>query len=353
MTGDLRGARGDDDRADIALHDDLAVRVGDGDRVVDIAVAHQRLARGAAGAHVARLEGCGGQVEKGALVRQKPLGDRGLRAAQYRRPAGQASLQEPAVQGVDVRGFGHRHHEGPAGKADHPLDLALVVALPRPTEAVLEQVVGLQPREHPAPRPGPVAQDLRHRERGVVIEDRPRHAAEEGEGRDMPVAQRLRRLGKVRLHEDRVALRQVHHEEMHLPLLAPQHRPGLAEIRLRMARRMRQRHECLPQRQPPRPHVIANRRVSAPEASLVAQPLEDPPHRVPLLLRRLQIRTQNLVDETGMRVELRSPWRRRAPVARRFGMLQNLRHRPAIDPEPSPRLPLAQSFTNTARRTRP
>jgi len=35
----------------------------------------------------------------------------------------------------------------------------------------------------------------------TIVKDRRRHAAEEGKGRDMPVAERLGRLGRVGLDE--------------------------------------------------------------------------------------------------------------------------------------------------------
>jgi hypothetical protein len=48
--------------------------------------------------------------------------------------------------------------------------------------------VGFLRNPVPDPLAGPVAQDLRHSEFGVVVQDRQRHAAEEGEGRDVAVA---------------------------------------------------------------------------------------------------------------------------------------------------------------------
>ena len=61
------------------------------------------------------------------------------------------------------------------GEAYHPFH----VALAWPGEAILEQVVGLKPREQLAPHARAVAQYLRNRQPGVVVQDRKRHAAEE------------------------------------------------------------------------------------------------------------------------------------------------------------------------------
>src|SRR6056297_1643113 len=103
--------------------------------------------------------------------------------------------------------------------------------------------------------------------------------------------------------------------------------------------------ERLLRRPTPWPHVVPQRRAAAFEAPLVAQPLEDPPHRVPLLARRLQVRAQDLVDEADMRLQLRPAHRDRAPVARRLRMARHLRDRAAVDPEPPRRLPVAQAVT--------
>ena len=54
----------------------------------------------------------------------------------------------------------------------------------------------------------------------------------------LAVAERFGRLGVVGLHEDRVALSKAHHEEPDLLLGTAQNRHGLAEIGLRVARRM-------------------------------------------------------------------------------------------------------------------
>ena len=59
----------------------------------------------------------------------------------------------------------------------------------------------------------------------------------------------------------------------------------LAEVCLRVPRRMHQRHEHLLGPLPPASHVVLHDRDAAREAVLVPQPLEDPLGRVPLLLR--------------------------------------------------------------------
>src|SRR5436305_882236 len=92
----------------------------------------------------------------------------------------------------------HRYHEVAAREADQSFHLALVVTLRRPAEAILEQVVRLQLREHARALTLTITQNAGHRDLRVVIEDRVRKAAEERKRLHMPVAEsfcRLRRIG--------------------------------------------------------------------------------------------------------------------------------------------------------------
>src|SRR6056297_1336588 len=111
--------------------------------------------------------------------------------------------------------------------------------------------------------------------------------------------------------------------------------------------------ERLLRRPTPRPHVVPQRRAAAVETPLVAQPLEDRPHRVPLPARRLEVRAQDLVDEADMRLQLRPAHRNRAPVAGRLPMARHLRHLGAVDPEPPRRLPVAQAVTEHRKSNSP
>ena len=75
------------------------------------------------------------------------------------------------------------------------------VTLRRSTEPILEQVMRLQLGEGLRAPPLAVAQDAGNRDLGVVVEDRPRHAAEEREGLDVAVAEGLGSLLRIRHHE--------------------------------------------------------------------------------------------------------------------------------------------------------
>src|SRR5271156_3026043 len=73
---------------------------------------------------------------------------------------------------------GNRHHEVPPRISDQPFHLALVVALRRTAELVREQIMALQLGERPRSLPLLAAEDLRHRDLGVVVEDARGYAAE-------------------------------------------------------------------------------------------------------------------------------------------------------------------------------
>ena len=68
-----------------------------------------------------------------------------------------------------------RHEEVSAGVADQPFHLTFVVALPRPSEAIVEQVVRVELAEALRSLPRAVPENLRHRQRGVVVDDATRH----------------------------------------------------------------------------------------------------------------------------------------------------------------------------------
>ena len=172
--------------------------------------------------------------------------------------------------------------EYPTNPSAAPLSrLALVVALARASVAVAEQVGREKPAEERGPLPRPVGQDPRHQASVLVVEHRDRDLAEEGEGMDVAVDPGLGRRRRIATHEAGVAVRQVHDEEMRLlPHPADDHH-RLAEIGLRIPRRMRQRHEHLAAAAQALPHMILHDRVAAGEAVLIAKPLEHPLRSVP------------------------------------------------------------------------
>ena len=115
-----------------------------------------------------------------------------------------------------------------------------------------------------------VPEDPRHRQLRVVVDDAPRHAAEVVERGVVPGAERLRRLGRKRLHKPVVAVREVDDQVVCLLFDPGDHHQRFAKVGLGVARRMGQGHEHLLPAQPLRAHVGFDNRVAAREAILRA-----------------------------------------------------------------------------------
>jgi len=150
-----------------------------------------------------------------------------------------------------------------------------------------------------------------------------------------------RRIGA---HEAGVAVRQVEGEEMRRLLDPADEHAGLAEIGLRMAGRVMQRHEHLPPAPAVLADVVLHDGVAADEPVLVPEPLEHPLRRMALLGALPEIVPQPLLDDLGEPVELRSPDRRGPPIPRRNRKCQHLPYAVARNPEIPGRLTLAHAF---------
>ena len=164
-----------------------------------------------------------------------------------------ALSREIIVQRLDALNPRNRHEEVPPDEAGQPLDLALVIALARPAEPVLEQTVGLQLREDARSLPLSIAQDAGNRPPGVGVQDGAGDAAEERNRRVVAIAERLGRLRRIGLHEAGITVGKVEGKEV--DLLArhtADHRHRLAEVRLGVARGVMQGHEHLARPKPPR-----------------------------------------------------------------------------------------------------
>ena len=187
-----------------------------------------------------------------------------------------------------------------------------------------------------------VAADARHRQPGVVVENGLRHATEEGEGCVVPVTEGLEPLSRIGLDEARVRVRQVEAEEVDLPLHPANHRHRFPEVGLRVARRVHQRHEHLPDRRAPLANVVLHGGVAAGEAVLGAEPVVDPLGRVPLLDRRRAVLLQDPVDHRGERPQPGACRWTPPSVARRHREGQHLADRVAVNAKAPGRLPDAQ-----------
>ena|GEM_PF-6374432 len=138
-----------------------------------------------------------------------------------------------------------RHHKITSGIADETLDIPLVVAFAGTAVAIPDQVVGQEAAEQRRPLAGAIRQDLRDQATVVVIDDRLRPGPEEGECMDVAVDPGLGHRRRIGPHVAAVAMRQIEHEETGLLFHAANHHRRLTEVGLRMAGRMRQRHEHL------------------------------------------------------------------------------------------------------------
>ena len=112
----------------------------------------------------------------------------------------------------------------------------------------------------------------------------------------MAVETRLRRLRRIGLDEASVGVRQVEAEHMQLHPRAADDRDAFAEIDLRVARRMRERHEHFPRPGARQSHIVLHDCLAARKSVLVPQPFENPLGRMPLLGRRRLVGFKDGVD---------------------------------------------------------
>ena len=282
------------------------------------------------------------QRHERGYVRLHALANRRRLAAQDRLTPLDAGVEEPRVERVETVRDGQRRHEVAPDISDQPLDLALVVALARSAKAVVEQVMALEFREHLRAQALSALHDLGHREPGVVVQNRLRHAAEKIERRHMAVAEGFRRLGWIGLDEAAVRVRQIHAKVMKADLLARDIGVRLAKIRLRMPRAMAQGNEHLARAQHGPRHILPHDRVAAGKSFFIPQPFENPLRRVALLLVHAPVVFKDLVDPRHIRTKLLRRWPLAPPVARRNRILKHLRDRVAMNAKALRRLPAAQ-----------
>ena len=145
------------------------------------------------------------------------LADGLLVAPQPRRLAPAALFGESIVEGREALGTRDGDQEVPPDEADQSLDLALVVALARPAEPVLEQIVGLKLREDARSLPLPIAQDPGNRQLGVLVQDGSGDAAEEGKRRVVAIAECFGRLRRIGRNKATITVGKVEGKEVDLP----------------------------------------------------------------------------------------------------------------------------------------
>jgi len=113
-----------------------------------------------------------------------------------------------------------------------------------------------------------ITQDPRNRQLGVVVENAAGYRSEVGEGANVAFQKRLRGLGGKSADKTVVGMRQIEDHEVRLTLDARDRHQGFAEIGLRFAWRMRQRHEHLLAAELRLPYIVLHDGVATGEVML-------------------------------------------------------------------------------------
>ena len=166
----------------------------------------------------------------------------------------------------------------------------------------------------------------------------------EGEGRDMAVQEGLDGLGRIGLDEAAVAVGQVDDETVGLPLHATDDHQSLAEVALRVARRVGQRHEHLLGLTAMLSDVVLDGGVSAVEPVLVPEALEYPLGRVALPLGTREVILQDGVNHPGEGLKLGPAGWVLPPVTWRYRPGQHLAHRVPVQAKHPGTLPERSSL---------
>ena len=192
MTRNHLGAAGNDNLMDIAFDQNLSVPEGRRHQVVVAAIANQRQRVDTAWPFLAGVVWSWQRLLERSKIPFQPLTDRAVMATQPVRRALPALVQKMRVQRLEVGEHRNRHKEVAPCVADEPFHLAFVVTLARPPKPIREQVMRLQLVEHAGALTTAIPQDAGDRDLAIVVEDRLRHAAEELERFDVPIAELFR-----------------------------------------------------------------------------------------------------------------------------------------------------------------
>lgn len=198
--GKARGANAALDRAAFAVDQ---FEFDETQQIADMIVS---VARGLDRDLAAGFERCRGKRPERRPVRRQALPDRLFVSPRMFRLSMKAAFQKPRVERLDRRRMRNRRQVVEPHELHQPLDLALVIALAGAPEAVDEQKMADEFGEGLRATPRPVTQNLRHRQSGVVVQNRSRHAAEEGEGAGMG---RRHRRGRKPRQADRDGTRRL------------------------------------------------------------------------------------------------------------------------------------------------
>src|SRR5580693_2744834 len=189
-----------------------------------------------------------------------------------------------------------------------------------------------------------VAQNARHRDFEIIVQNRQRYAAEKGKCQNVPIKKSFRRLRRIGLDEAGVRMRQVEAEHMQLHPYAADDANAFAEVDLRMARRMGQRHEDLARPAAGDPNVILHYGITAGKTVFEPQPFENPLRGVPLLRRCRLVGLQDRVDDRYEQSELRPLRRLGSHITGRRRIAAHLGNRVSAQSENPRRLAPALPF---------
>ena len=156
-----------------------------------------------------------------------------------------AAPRQVGVEVAETREARHRHEEVAPVVTNEAFHVALLVAPRHPAEPVGEEEVTLEPQELGREFSVGPFEDLLHRDRGVVVSDLGSYTAEELERVVVGLLEGLGALARVGRDEEGVRVGQAHHREGDLSSSAGDLDDRFAEIELRFARRLGERHEHL------------------------------------------------------------------------------------------------------------
>jgi len=139
----------------------------------------------------------------------------------------------------------------------------------------------------------------------------------------MAVPERLGAFALIRFDEERIRIRQGHHEETDLPQDPAHLHQGVSEVHLGLARRMLQGQVHLLAGALELPDRILDDGVTAGEP-LFLQTLPDPFGRVTLLPVNVLVRLQDLGNPVEIRIDLGLLWRLASLIAGRARIFENL-----------------------------
>ena len=275
-------------------------------RIIVGLVAHQRLRGDPPARLIAGLEGCSGQRLHGRQIALQALTDRLALPAHLVLLALAALLLQPQVEGLPGRELRDRHHEIAAAVTNQPFHIAFLVPLARAGIAVADHVMRQESAEQRGTLARAVWQDFRHKAAIVVVNDGTRHRAEEREGMNVSVNPSLRHCRRIGPHIAGITVRQIEREKVGLLLHPADLHQSFPEIGLRIACRVRQRHEHLPAALLALPDIILDDRIAAGETMLGAQTVEYPLRRMALLARDTAIPLKPSIDDPHKPVQLRA-----------------------------------------------